>query len=165
METKFYEFSQNNTGGSFDVGDTLCHTLVIEAVSEKDAIYKAEDLGCYWNGVEDGSDCPCCGDRWYPSPSEINLDKFNEKGYEVYLYDHVPNVEQEWEKLYGHLPIVKKPKWETVYGSKRYTGSVKFETLQQYCQFMADTYGWTTPDIRIFHLDGKIDEIYSKKVK
>ena len=25
----------------------------------------AEDIGLYFDGVEQGMDCSCCGDRWY----------------------------------------------------------------------------------------------------
>ena len=60
---KFYEYSQNNTGGSFTTDDKLCHRLFIEANSSTEADEIAEGLGCYWNGVDEGSDCPCCGDR------------------------------------------------------------------------------------------------------
>lgn len=52
MELKWYEFDQNNSGGYFDVTDTVCHKLYIEAHSPKEAIEKAEELGCYWDGVE-----------------------------------------------------------------------------------------------------------------
>jgi len=48
METKFYEFAQNNTGGSFVTNDKLCHRIFIEATTESEAVQKAEDLGCYW---------------------------------------------------------------------------------------------------------------------
>jgi len=70
MKTKFYEFTQNNSGGSFVTNKKLCHRLVIEAVKESDAEEKAFDMGVYYNGVEDGRDCGCCGDRW-SSPSEM----------------------------------------------------------------------------------------------
>lgn len=59
-----YKFDQNNSGGSFVVDDVLTHRVIIEALTEKDAISKAEDLGIYFNGVDEGIDCPCCGDRW-----------------------------------------------------------------------------------------------------
>ena len=35
---KFYEFSQNNSGGSFTVTKDLCHRLFIEAKNEDEAI-------------------------------------------------------------------------------------------------------------------------------
>lgn len=164
METNFYEFNQNNTGGSFVTDKELCHRLVIEASSESNAIDIAERLGCYWNGVEDGNDCPCCGDRWYPSASIIRLPEMDDRGWEVYVWD-IPNAENEWKTRYGHLPILVEPKWITKYSSKCYTGKVKFTTIQHYCQFMADEYGWTTPDTRIFYLDGQIEEFYSKRAK
>jgi hypothetical protein len=47
----FYEFRQNNSGGSFDVNDKLCHVMIIEADTEAEAVNKAEELGCYWDDV------------------------------------------------------------------------------------------------------------------
>ena len=64
---KFYTFDQNNSGGSFihdpDLG--IGYVVVIEAESQDKAIEKAESIGLYFNGVVEGYDCPCCGDRWY----------------------------------------------------------------------------------------------------
>ena len=67
---KNYKFDQNNSGGSFTVNNDLCENVIIEANSENEAIEKAESLGIYFNGVSDGCDCECCGDRWY-KPSEM----------------------------------------------------------------------------------------------
>ena len=75
----FYEFDQNNSGGVFITDNNLCHRLYIEADSIDEAISKAEELGCYWDGVTKGLDCPCCGDRWY-QPYE-SLDFLKERVY------------------------------------------------------------------------------------
>ena len=63
----FYHRSQNNSGGGFDFDEAagITHHVVIEADSAEEATERAEAIGCYWNGVESGADCPCCGDRWY----------------------------------------------------------------------------------------------------
>lgn len=61
---KFYEFSQNNSGGSFHVDGRLCHRVFIEANSQDEADEIAESIGIYFDGVEKGIDCSCCGDRW-----------------------------------------------------------------------------------------------------
>jgi len=42
---EFYEFTQNNTGGSFVTDNKLCHRVIVEASSEKEAIRKAETMG------------------------------------------------------------------------------------------------------------------------
>jgi hypothetical protein len=60
----FYEFNQNNSGGRFVVNKKLCQRVIIEADTSLDAVHIAEGLGMYWNGVEKGIDCSCCGDRW-----------------------------------------------------------------------------------------------------
>ncbi len=63
----FFHYNQNNSGGSFAVTETLTHHVVIEAENASEADEKLCDLGGYFNGVESGSDCSCCGDRWYPA--------------------------------------------------------------------------------------------------
>ena len=73
--TKIYLFNQNNSGGSFDTHDLLCHRVGIEAASRQEANDTAEDIGIYFYGIEDGLDCPCCGDRWYPVSEYDTIDK------------------------------------------------------------------------------------------
>lgn len=65
--TMFYTFSQNNSGGVFDYDPDrgICEYVIVEADSVKDAVRRAEDIGLYFNGVDEGLDCECCGDRWY----------------------------------------------------------------------------------------------------
>ena len=65
MDTKFYEFTQNNSGGDFVVDNHLTHRVFIEAKNSKEANEIAESMGVYFDGVEAGIDCGCCGDRWY----------------------------------------------------------------------------------------------------
>ncbi|WP_145691452.1 DUF7296 family protein [Bacillus licheniformis] len=74
----FYEYTQNNSGGSFLTNDKLCHRIFIEANSYEEADTIAEGLGVYWNGVSEGIDCGCCGDRW-GSADPVDLDRINKK--------------------------------------------------------------------------------------
>ena len=122
MKTKFYEFSQNNSGGSFDVDNDVCHRLFIEATNAEQANRIAQDLGVYFNGCDSGMDCNCCGDRWY----------------EVDDYDVV-----DLNKL-----------------SKSY--KTELTTIEDYAQLLADKYGRTTPDARVFYLSGERAEINKK---
>jgi hypothetical protein len=64
INTKFYTFRQNNSGGSFRRDDSVNHYVIIEATSAEHANIIAEEKGIYFNGVEEGYDCSCCGDRW-----------------------------------------------------------------------------------------------------
>ena len=59
---KFFDFRQNNSGGSF-TGPAVY--VVVEAENATDANKRAENVGLYFYGCSTGLDCPCCGDRWY----------------------------------------------------------------------------------------------------
>lgn len=161
METKFYEFTQNNSGGSFDVDENVCHRVIIEATSEEDAIIKFKPMILNQSGS-----CPCCGDRWDENGAEeIPLSKWKGKGYEVGVYSHYKDAEHRWFKLYGHLPRLIEPAWgKSIGGSKEFKGKIYFDNIEQYCQYLADQYGWTIPDIRIFYADGTNIAIFSSKL-
>jgi hypothetical protein len=61
VNTKFYTYRQNNSGGSF-IGPLA---VIIEAKNADEADALAEHkAGVYFNGCDDGRDCSCCGDRW-----------------------------------------------------------------------------------------------------
>jgi len=60
----WYTFRQNNSGGRFD-GPLY---LSVEAGSAADAETLATEHGVYFDGVEAGVDCGCCGDRWSRRP-------------------------------------------------------------------------------------------------
>lgn len=64
--TKFYHFRQCNSGGKYhqDSSKGICENVIIEAESPRQANKRAKDIGIYFNGVAEGKDCPCCGDRW-----------------------------------------------------------------------------------------------------
>ena len=115
VKTKFFEFSQNNSGGFFDVDDNVCHNVVIEANDKNHAISIFAPM------IENQShSCPCCGDRWMPEyADEIDM-KFDNN---------------------------------------------TFQSIEQYCQFIANRYGWTKPDYRIHFLDGTKKDIFSERIK
>lgn len=120
----WFEFNQNNTGGSFEVNEMVCHRVYIEAKDADEANKIAIDMGIYFDGCSTGMDCFCCGDRWYPARGDG--DSF------PYKYDK--------DEI--------------------------FKTPKEYMQAMADKYGWTSPDARIYYEGGKkVDEIFSKKRK
>lgn len=63
---RFWHISQNNSGGSFDFDEArgITHEVIIEARTLDEASARAQDIGLYFDGVRDGRDCGCCGDRW-----------------------------------------------------------------------------------------------------
>lgn len=162
----FYQFNQNNSGGSFVVNDKLCHNVIIEADNADEAINKAEELGCYWDGVLNGRDCSCCGDRWSKSwLHPIDVEEFTTTGRKVSVYEHVyEKASAKWNKKYGAYEIVEQPSFvKTISGFTRYEGTIRFKDIEEYVQYLADEYGWTTPDARIFYKDGHVKEIYIQK--
>jgi hypothetical protein len=169
---KFYEYSQNNTGGSFVTDDKLCHRLFIEAESESEADSIAEDLGCYWDGVNEGSDCPCCGDRWYGGHEVELMTMSTEKDgaypVEEWVDGKKSTPEEALETLrfrYSEFTWIKAPSLGDKYGSPIIEGVVKLNSIENYAQVMADQFGWTYPDARIFYRDGSVKEIFSYKVE
>ena len=166
-DLKWFQFYQNNSGGFFKVDDKVCHRLFIEAEIFYEAVDKAEELGCYWDGVAKGTDCPCCGDRWSKwDDGCVNLDKYKTEGYTVGIYDGIySDTVAEWNKRYGKYEVIKKPIFKKIYSSREYVGKIKFNNIEEYAQYMADEFGWTTPDVRIYYYDGNVKEIFSKRAK
>ncbi len=157
----FYEYTQNNSGGHFEVTDKLCHRLFIEADNLDEAGSIAESLGVYFNGVTDGFDCDCCGDRW-DYGDEVDLLSINQEGYEVSAVSGVQDREKAWNANYRDYEVHTEPEWITSF-YRRYVGKIKFRNIEEYAQFLADEYGWTTPDARIFYKDGTVTEINKRK--
>lgn len=80
----WYEFRQNNSGGSFDFDADrgISVHVIVQADDAEEANYRANRIGLYFDGCETGDDCECCGDRWYrqsytdkgdPVPSEYGV--------------------------------------------------------------------------------------------
>lgn len=153
----FYMFNQNNSGGWFTVNDTLCHRVIIEADSKSEAVSIAEDLGCYWDGVDQGIDCSCCGDRWGRSPRLITEDLLSWYGVSAMSF-------AEWKRKYSRYQVVTAPERRKD-GFSGITGVISFENIEEYAQYLANEFGWTTPDVRIFYKDGTVTEIFSEKFK
>lgn len=164
MKTNLYEFSQNNSGGSFDVDDNVCHTVFIEAETAEQAMKIFEPMI-----VGQSGSCPCCGDRWCTDWG-IDAIKLPKNGWDACCYvmgtgeKHKVEAKQKWHDKYGKYVILEEPKYSTKYGSKQYGAFIQFTDILEYLQFIANEYGFTTPDIRIHYLDGTKKEIFSSLV-
>lgn len=65
VESRFWVYRQNNSGGSFDFHRGAISTyVIIEATSLYQANGIASGVGIYFDGCLKGLDCDCCGDRW-----------------------------------------------------------------------------------------------------
>lgn len=100
-EDNFYEFDQNNPGGYFDT--SMPRFLWVEASSAEEACEIAEKHGVYFDGVDKGIDCECCGDRWYrtrPRPkTREEVDELIEvrTGPDAFRWDDWPSQEAEFK--------------------------------------------------------------------
>lgn len=156
---KIFEYTQNNSGGTFEVDDKLCHRLFIEANDRAEAEEIALELGVYFNGCENGMDCDCCGDRWSEYADEIDHEELFNDGREVSIYSFVNDATVEtWHSKYGEYKIIAEP----VKHKHNVSGKIAFRSIEEYAQYLANEYGWTSPDARFYYLDGSVSEIYKK---
>ena len=95
-KTVFYCYRQNN---SFGVWSKPAIALIIEADTQQEAEDIACDMGVYFDGCEEGIDCPCCGDRWYSHPMEFEQPGVYDSGdymghteYRIGSHTSVPSV-------------------------------------------------------------------------
>lgn len=56
----FFTYRQNNSGGVWDGPEAI----VVEAEDTDEANAIAQLHGVYFDGLDTGKDCPCCGPRW-----------------------------------------------------------------------------------------------------
>lgn len=159
----FYNFYQNNSGGHLTINDKLCHNLYIEADTFKEALEKAKSFGVYFNGVANGKDCECCGDRWSNYERQICIP--NEQFLSVYTEDILGvtkhNYVKDWQNKYGKCkrkeePAIRKQKHSQY---EEYGAKVVFESIEEYAQWLANEFGYGEPDSRIFYKDGRVVEI------
>lgn len=84
----FFLFIQNNSGGSFDfdADKGIGLNVAFEANSEDEAVERAQNV-IYFDGVDKGLDCPCCGDRWvtYAWHQAETIDELNKHKYKSLL--------------------------------------------------------------------------------
>lgn len=157
---KFYEFTQNNSGGYFDVDENVSHRVIIEAETEEEAEEKFRPM------IENQSgSCECCGERWWVSAEEVELERYKTDGYSATFYTHYKDYKERWKKLFGMFtrkskPKIIKQKWGEEFGTLVY-----LQNIEEYCQFMANRYMFnTSPDSIIHYKNGKIEKIFATKI-
>ena len=112
-QAKYFHFSQNNSGGGFDIDDNVAHHVIVQAHTAEEANRRAEDIGIYFDGCNYGRDCSCCGDRWsrqwandtgdetpliYSKPPETYDDMFTKTGQPVCHVYHLDGSKTTYRK-------------------------------------------------------------------
>ena len=108
----WYEFDQNNSGGFFEMNDDVSIKVFIQSENAAGANQKAEEVGIYFDGCEDGIDCDCCGDRWYRAGDPLDSFKTYFWRKENTEYDNISDYVQAiandsmWAKVGKPVVIV-----------------------------------------------------------
>jgi hypothetical protein len=90
----FYNYRQNNSGGSFDLNQDVNYMVIIEAPTAEAANERAESIGIYFNGCDVGRDCSCCGDRWSKVFSDDSTETptiYGEPAQDYWFNEHWPS--------------------------------------------------------------------------
>lgn len=119
METKWWVFKQNNSGGTFDHDPEagIGYMVLIEARNTDEASARAQDIGIYFDGCRDGTDCPCCGDRWYepygdgdPVPNIYGQSvRAVEEGEDPWIYWGIPSYMHPLEGPFAAITKATAP--------------------------------------------------------
>ncbi|MNB81421.1 hypothetical protein D3C75_282030 [compost metagenome] len=59
IQTNYFHFRQNNSGGYFIVNDDVAINLIVEAMNANDAEQRMYDITADYSQY-----CSCCGERW-----------------------------------------------------------------------------------------------------
>lgn len=154
IDSKFYHFTQTNSGGYFDIDDNVCNHVIIEALSEEQARSLLSSLI-----VCQSPSCKCCGDRWaIDYPTLVDTDRYQKNGYAVSCFrvGTKSATETRWHKKYGGFTILQSPSWER----DEFLGRIKFESIVDYAQFMSDEYSSSTPAVIIHYLNGEKLQVF-----
>jgi hypothetical protein len=146
----FFSFRQNNSGGSFDTDSKVCQFIFIEAKDSDKADRIATDLGIYFNGVDEGQDCSCCGDRWHPADYPEDEETLGGQAYSV----------GQLENLKAVIPDLKYTVDQSKYGDKY---DFKLKSISELARYYAVCYGFDTkgkgPKARIYYANGDVEAI------
>ena len=110
---KLWHFRQNNSGG-FYTGPA--YHIVVEADNVDEAWDEAEKLGA----TNDDS-CPCCGERWYSEPWEIE-----NRNYVFYADSAIEDQEDSRKSI---PLVIGCPEWR----KGEFRVSMEFENFSKKC--------------------------------
>lgn len=127
---KWYKYTQNNSGGYYDVNDKVSKWVFIERELESQADEFFSRLTC-----DASPDCACCGARWYGLDDELEF-PFVEF---VDVYTYKPDYKQEWERLYANLTKVGNEIKDSKF--KYYGYKVQFNTASEYARYLKNRWG------------------------
>lgn len=95
------------------------------------------------------TNCHDCGDRWSTAYDKLE-----------FPLPYGNFTEAEAKQISEKYKVEYRPAKKT-FGDKSRNAEVVFTSIDQYARYMADDYGWTKPDCRIFYANGAILEINS----
>lgn len=98
LKLRWYEFRQNNSGGTYHVNEHEAHWVFVQAASAEEAVARFEPCA---NNMDS---CQCCGDRWsidWVDESDA-ADVPSIYGVPLHLY-----VDESWTRSYPEARLYK----------------------------------------------------------
>lgn len=115
----WYHYCQNNSGGSheYDASRGISVDVYVEADSADEANERALEIGLYFDGVDGGRDCDCCGNRWYEETYAQDDDFEPPTEDEALLIDeNARSTPMKWADE-GNYDVFVHPKGKPFYGA------------------------------------------------
>lgn len=95
----YYTYVQVDSYGDYHIDKKkgISEFVIIQAENSDEANETAERIGLYFDGVDSGRDCKCCGDRWVPATEDrasgfpevfgerVHIDNSKQRGYIHYM--------------------------------------------------------------------------------
>lgn len=104
---KLYEYNQNPSGGHF-VGSYSKIFVIANNPEQADQFFLELGFG-YFDGVDTGIDCECCGDRWKRTKHFVEVDDV--EGFMIQEND--PHTSKRHYSLYGLRIIITDKEKDT----------------------------------------------------
>lgn len=143
----FYQFSQNNSWGSFIENDNVWEYVFIEAASSEEANDKAESIGIYFDGCETESDCECCWDRWF---RQYRGEKGITFPYKYEVREILTSSQNNQSEKYATQKKVLEKYWQEAYHTftwsdagiawwSQFSGTLTFKTPEEYAGYLMNS--------------------------
>ncbi len=155
MKSRYFEFTQNDSGNYFDCNENVGEFVIIEACSKEEAIDKFKLIA--------NTQHPICGESWnFDSIEEIilplevatqNIDYSNDEDVAIIL--------ERWKKIYNEYDLIELQMTKH-HQLKSIKGRIRLNNIDEYCKFTIEEYGYAHGATLYIHYLNGIKNKYQK---